>query len=127
MTMVKKVTNLARQAQVEKTFSIIGIGANGLKTLAPKAVFVKRPNVSDLNDATCTGYYILNTSGIKNVPEPGISYGVLMVFEDDTAIDEAEFVQILVSLIPCAMYIRKKGSQSGWGSWNKVNTTELTT
>lgn len=104
------------------------LGLNGsLSRFSSDSVFSNRPTVTDLNDATTTGYYTVNITRalvIKNNP-PGVNYGILLVFEDG-ATPNQEFVQILFSIsTPPGLYIRKKGTQSGWGSWYNATLSEI--
>lgn len=123
-SITKKVSALPIAYSAESTDRLILLTSSGLKRLHDHSVLVRRPRVTDLNDATLTGYYCINANEgpTANVPE-GHSYGTLIVINDGTSYGE-EFTQIFTSIsTPCCMYIRKKGSRSGFSPWYKIATT----
>ncbi len=125
MSLTVNLGSLAVASYVTPTEQLLVYSSGILKRLHKNAVFVKRPPVDDLNLAVSTGYYPLNTVEPKlNAPD-GVCYGVLLVFDDNT-MEDMEFVQVILGLSPiCGIYIRKKGSSSGWGPWNKMSYTIL--
>ena len=123
MSEVKKVSLLPFVDSVSASDYLLVYTSEGPKRLHKNAVFVKRPRVTDLNQAVSTGYYPISGVNVLDHTPDNILYGVLLVFDDHTSFD-AEFVQILIGLSPvCAMYLRKKGTSSGWGPWNKVTAS----
>lgn len=123
MSEALKLSSLSVLNVVSKAATLLGLGS-ALNQISSKAIFVKRPEVTDLNDAVATGYYTIKSQVTANIPD-GIKYGILLVFEDDTS-EEKEFVQILFSVAKApSMYLRKKGTTSGWSSWYKFSGVEL--
>ena len=124
MSEVLKLSALSVLNAVSKVATLLGLSNGTLSVLNSKAVFVKRPEVTDLDDAVATGYYAIKAQVTANIPD-GVKYGILLVFEDDTSA-EKEFVQIIFSIsTPPAMYTRKKGTSSGWSSWYKFSGVEI--
>ena len=125
------VNSLGTINTVERGTVLLAVEGSSLKKVADRSVFVKRPPVADLNDATLTGYYCLNKNlvgqegTIANLPDSSATYGILLVFEDDTSLD-LEFVQVVVTVsAKPGIYVRKRGSSSGWSAWFSFSGTEI--
>ncbi len=121
-----ELQNLPIAHEVDVADSLLVMRSNGLARIHKNAVFVKRNPVKDFNECVATGYYPINRnySPLLNAPK-NTSFGVLLVF-DDNAIEDQEFVQLVISILPTGfMFVRKKGSGSGWGEWKEVVTSSV--
>ena len=110
---------------VDTSVNMVGLNGEAFERYNVHGVFVRRKSVQDLNDMTIPGFYPLYGNLYDNSPEPHIRYGVLLVFDDGATLGK-EFVQLMLTIttVPC-IYLRKKGSGSGWSVWYKANMTPL--
>lgn len=125
-TETTKLTDLSTEKILGFTDTLLTLRPSGLARAHYSSVFVKRNYVSDFDECTQTGYYPIHYTYARpsNAPD-GVKYGVLLVFDDNGRLGE-EFVQVVLSIeTPPCLYIRKKGSGSGWSGWYKMTSTLL--
>lgn len=84
--------------------------------------FKHQNNVTDLNDATESGIYIVGL-GILNSP---ISYGICVVFAIYSG-NNIYIMQIVKCIYAedCNLYIRTHNENSGWCNWKTVAFSDV--